>query len=227
MAGDKLTILLFLIGTGVAGVMGALSTVAWKSKVLWAIGLVCFVFAIAYWRFATSDFAVLAWRTIWSFIPLVAVSMCMLVVGDREPRPPTTKTPFISPSINAALTADYFYGIVRSGTELEAQRKLGEFRDQLAKMKARVVNISDRYLYIEVRVLGLSPVQGENKYNTVDMRFRKNQANALSVIKPEDWIEFTGRVEQRGGGWRLTDCEFVGRADAPTKPRVSRAKKAP
>ncbi|MFO0541850.1 MAG: hypothetical protein ACK5X4_06140 [Phenylobacterium sp.] len=223
MGGDKLTLLLFFVGTGIAGVMGALSTVGARQRILWGISVVCFVAALAYWRFATADSAALAFWTLWSLVPFVAVTMCLLVVGDREPRKPPPKPEKAKPTLNPALTADYFYGIAKGGTALEAKRKLAEFRNQLARMSGQVVNISESHDRIDVKLLSVSALQGSEPYNWITMYFRMDQADALSVVKPGDWIEFTGQVEHGGTeGWCLMNCEFVGRAEPPTPPRRRR-----
>ncbi|MCA3715526.1 hypothetical protein [Phenylobacterium sp.] len=223
MGGDELTILLFFVGTGIAGVMGALSTVGARSRILWGISAVFGVAALAYWRFAAADSASLAFRTLWSLIPFVAVTMCLLVVGDREPRKPPPR-PKIGPppALNPALTVEHLNGLVRGATTLEAKRKLAAHAKQLAKIKGCVTDIQEDQHFVSVRVAG-------TEYNQWDhsrpMSFRLDQAAALEVVKPGDWIEFTGRVSQNNVyGWVLDQCEFVGRAEPPPKPRAPQKK---
>lgn len=225
MGGDKLTILFFFIGTGIAGVMGAMSTIGWRYRALWGVAVICAISAVAYWRYASEGSAGVAVATVVYSIPLLSVAMCVLVVGDREPRRVIPKVLPKPPVLNPGLTADYLYGVVKGATELEAKHKLSAYSDQLARMRGQVVEISIGYGGSpDVHVVGLCPQQPPGKYEYIRMGFGKDQADALAVIKVGNWIEFTGLVAHGGNqGWHLRSCVLEGIVEAPPPPPKARA----
>ena len=228
MGGDKLTVFIFLVGTGAAAVIGAMSTIGRRSRLLWGVAALFGVGATVYWRFATTGFGYMAFRTGWALMPVTAVILCLLVVGDREPRKrPLAKALTKPPTLNPALTVEYLNGVVDGATKLEAQRKLATHSNQLAKIKGRADNVVEQQNEVTVEVSGIG-----NEYDHPRrMSFRRDQADALEIIKRGDWIELSGRVQHSTVyGWVLVECELVGRAAPPPNPRAPRkprARKAP
>lgn len=231
MSGDKLSLVLFFVGTGIAAVMGALQTAGWRSKVFWAIALVLAVLGLAYYRYAASGQVFLAVRTVYSLIPFIAVVMCVLIVDGREPikrAKPLPEKPTEPPVLNPALTAGYFNDIVKYSTEFEANRKITEHANQLMVLKAQALDVlgENGLGYISVKAAGLTEKYGQYDIDAIDMRFRMDQKHALAAIKQGDWIEFMGKPRASGPfGWRLVECEFLGLTTDPRpkpKPKSKR-----
>ncbi|MBJ7410545.1 MAG: hypothetical protein JHD15_09300 [Phenylobacterium sp.] len=221
MGGDKLSVLLFFVGTGIAAMMAAMQVSGWRSRLFWGATLVCGIGAIVYIRTTATGQTIVGLRTVWSLSPLIAIAMYLILYGGRTEKKLPPKPIFEKPAaINPALTADHFNAIVASGTRLEAKRRLAEYEHQRAQIVAEVVDVHEAYNGIRVKVAGLvSTPTSYLRYRT--MTFRRSQADALAVIKPGDWIEFTGKVQHDAvDGWELVDCDFVGRAQAPAKPRA-------
>lgn len=225
MSGDKLAIFLSFAGTAVAAVMGAVATNGWRARTLWAAALFFGLASLIYLEAQRGAPAMGAILVLWGFSPLIAMSMFWIVMSGRTEKklPPKPRIPLEPAQINPALTAAHFSDIVRSGTKLEAQRRLAAYSHQLAKLSGEVVDIHSAVYSIRVSVRGLAAPSDHRTEYGLPMSFRRDQADALAVIKPGDWIEFVGKVQHCNTyGWELVDCEFVGRASPPPKPRPRR-----
>jgi DNA-directed RNA polymerase subunit F len=227
MSGDKLSIVLFFVGTTIAAVMGAFQTVGWRSRAFWAVALIFAVLGCAYYRFAASESLRIAVRTLWALSPFVALTLALLAMSGREPRKPSPpkapEPPKPVPVLNPALTAEYFNKIVKSETDIESKRRIMAHENQLMKLAGKVLDIKE-HVYgskIAVRIADI----GERYSKEIEMIFKADQSDNLAAIKQGDWIEFMGRPRHSGvWGWHLEECEFTGRAEAPTPKRQRRSR---
>lgn len=232
MSGDKLSFLLFFVGTAIAAVMGGVQSTGARAKALWIGAVVFAALACAYYRYSASGnwFSVLL--VVWSLGPLVATVICSIIVSGREPRKVEPKraqseSETAKATLNPALTPEFLNELIKGSTELEAKNRLSEHSNQLMRLAAEVSNIREAAFQssIAVYVLGLYKKYSDPLMNDTVMYFDKSQHDALKVIKRGDFIDFTGRVEHGGsGGWYLVDCVFNGRADPPSTSKPKRAK---
>lgn len=201
--------------------MGAITQAGWRARALWGICGLFGVLSLAYLAAALTDHTIMGAVTVWSLTPVIAVGMAILVAGGREPRKPIPKLSQKPAVLNPAITVETLNGIVGGATELEAQRKLAAFASQMARIKGRVTNVTEHRDCVDVGVSGV----GFNEWDHPrHMLFRKDQADALEVIKPDDWIEFVGRIVHHSTyGWALSECQLIGRAEPPKAPRRRKA----
>jgi hypothetical protein len=228
MSGDKLTLVTFAVALAAGAVMGAIAVNGFRARILWGLALVFGLATLVALRAETGSPAHVTLITIWTWSPFIGVAMALLVSGGRKPlEVKKTALPPPDPVLNPALTIDYFNKIVATGTEFEAKKKLSAFAGQRAKICGQVVNVRENVYPsgFTVEIQDMLKKYSTPYMNSADMLFRKEQADALEVIKPGDWIEFTGKVEHAGSqGWRMVECEFVGLSEAPKPPRARRAK---
>ena len=188
---------------------------------MWALALCFGVAALVGLRAGSGSLFETSVRTLWLCSPFIAVAMVLIMSDQRQALPKPARGKAAIP--NPALTVQHLNSLVEGSTKLEAKRKLDAHASQIATVKAKVANIEDDWMGLVVRVI----TQPQKPHSAVPMQFRRSQADALEIIKPGDWIEFSGRVEHSSVyGWTLTDCEFVGRVEPPKPPRRPRARPA-
>jgi hypothetical protein len=136
---------------------------------------------------------------------------------------------------NPILTANFLNDLVHGGTQLEAKRRLSEYKGQRTKLSGQVEEIHENFdKKVMVTIVGLNIRWGNPMRTNQEYQFPPEQLDILEAIRPGDWIEFTGEVEyETACGWRLVNCRFVGRAPTPkpktpgirpSKPRGPKAK---
>ncbi len=209
--------------------IGAIQTAGWRSKTLWAFAVVFGALSCAYGLGSAYRDVDIAGRVLWALMPLVAISLGLLAVSGREPKKSVPRPPGANIAENPALTPQYLNELVANVTQLDARRRIENLGRQRARVRGQVLEIVERWDHIEVQVVGLVTKFTDWWNNGAPQGFRKDQAAALQVVRPKDWIEFVGTVAHDGfWGWTLTRCEFVAKVDPPEppKPKTSRSRKA-
>lgn len=248
MSGDKLSFLLFFVGTAIAAVMGAIQSSGFRAKALWVAAVLFAAMGYAYFRFAATG----NWHSVvlvlWSLVPIISATICSVIVWGRgssaqipaaAPTAPAAVAPAAdnrqvekdSPSaINPALTVEYLNEVVEGKTRLEIQKKLSEHENELVRIKGQVKDIDEVPIFNAVRVyiIGLYNKYPDPWINSAPMLFKISQRDALHAIKRGDWIEFSGKVVPYDNDlrWQLVDCEFNGRVSPPAAPAVKRRSKS-
>jgi len=212
----------FVAAGAVGGVMGAVGTNGWQSRVLWALALLFALATVVAIRAKPGSVGLEVLWTVWTFAPIIGAAFAFLITTGRKPLE-RKALPLAPPTLNPGLTTRYVEAIVKSSTNLEAQGRIEAHRHQRAKLVGQVRQIRRAIYPAGVRVDAAFPGVDRAK----DLHFKKGQDDALAVIKIGDWIEFTGRIDHSDAyGWEMSQCEFVGLAQPPKITR-SRTKGAP
>lgn len=200
-----------------AGIAGGLQTAGWRSRLFWCLAVVSLVIMLAYWRAVATGRVIVGLQTVWSLAPFISVYLALIAASGREPRkPPLKETPIakVRPVFNPALTAEYLQSLVSGATDLEAKHKIQALGYQVARLKGKIIQITPRSDHILVSMIGVFDGQGDQPYNKLEMEFKTNQTNVLSVVKQGDFIEFEGVVSYCSfRNWKLVDCDYIGRFD--------------
>ena len=206
--------------------IGAVPSRGWPRRILLLIALLFGVAAAVYWFAQWGSPAAMAVVSLIGLSPIIAVLMVMILTVQRElpPKPPKVTTPPEPPKLNPALTADYLNGLVERTTELDAKRKITALKNQLARLKGEVSDVSEDWRgEVCAEILGLQMRDEYGDRSPIYATFKSESREAMEAVKAGDWIEFQGEVQHSGSsGWCIVRADFLGRAEPPPPPKKAR-----
>jgi len=159
--------------------------------------------------------------------PQAPAQMITVRAPPTHSKPATPVAP-PTPQENPALTVAYLNDLIRNTTKVESKKRIDDLGPQRIRIQAQVEDVAQLPNgTMAAHVSGVSEKYTRGGYfDRAPQQFSIDQAAALGVVKPKDWIEFVGAVTADSEwGWVLANCELVKKIDPPAPPKTVRRRK--